>query len=827
MSKPPSSDSIHSAADGATWPPELDLERAQIGARIGNYQLQEQIGVGGMGVVYRAEQLHPVKRTVAIKLMKLGTHSPAALARFQSERQTLALLEHPGIARVYDAGATDLGRPYVVMEFVAGVPINEYCDQRKLSTKQRLELFEQVCHAVQHAHFKGILHRDLKPSNILVTEIDGRAQCKAIDFGIAKMLQADEELPFATRVGQFVGTPAYTSPEQAAGEDVDTRADVYSLGVVLYELLSGALPLDADTYKSPDSSIMAKRILEANPPRPSERVSTSAVSSSLVAAPRADSGALRKELRGDLDRIVMKAIDRDRTQRYGTALALADDIQRHLNHEPILARPPTLSYQVRKFAQRNRILVAASLLALCALVIGATAATIGLVRARQALAREAAALTDERNARQTAQNVSDFLSEMLSSVDPKQAQGKPVMVRDVLDKAAGELSSKFVDQPLVAAALHATVSETYHGLGLFEQSLLHARLSVELFRKHLGEDSTEVLEAMEQLGKVLRANREYAEAEAVLTDLVERRRRISGSDAMDTCDAEEALGLVLLNTGRAKEAYPLVSHSAQTYQRVNGLDDRKTLAAMHNLGSVENALGNTAAAETIYRQVSEARQRVLGPDHPWTLLTMNNLATSLLQQRRFAEAEPILRELLIRANRVNGTDHEATIDVLNALGSAVQLQGKKSEAEQLFREMLLRSRRAFPSTHENVVKSLATLALALDKDGKFDEALEYYREAYALLPKSDVAPRQAAQYSRSYALLLFNTGKRQESEVPLRDAIKRMKTANIAKSVGYRETILALAKVCEESGKVDEAKALREEAAAMTPASQPATRQAS
>jgi tetratricopeptide (TPR) repeat protein len=281
---------------------------------------------------------------------------------------------------------------------------------------------------------------------------------------------------------------------------------------------------------------------------------------------------------------------------------------------------------------------------------------------------------------------------------------------------------------------------------------------------------------------------------------------------------------VLINLGRPKEGYPLVAHSAQTYQRVLGLNDSKTLAAMHNLGSAENAVGNTAAAEALYRQVSEVRQRVIGPDHPWTLLTMNNLATSLMQQRRFAEAEPILRELLVRADRVNGPDHEATIDVLNALGSAVQLQGKKSEAEQLFREMLLRSRRAFPSTHENVVKSVATLALALEKDGKVDEALEYYREAYALLPTSDVAPRQAAQYTRSYALLLFNTGKLQESEVPLRDAIKRMKTANIAKSVGYRETLLALAKVCEESGKSEEAKALRDEAAAMKPTSQPATK---
>src|SRR5687768_1212683 len=400
-----------------------------------------------MGVVYKAEQTHPIRRTVALKLIKFGMDSPHVVARFEAERQTLAMLEHPGVARIHEAGVTETGRPYFVMEYVPGKPITDYCDEHRLTTSRRLELFEQVCHAVQHAHTKGVLHRDLKPSNILVHDVDGVPQPKVIDFGVAKALDdRDANDPLATRAGQLVGTPAYMSPEQAAGAaGVDTRTDLYSLGVVLYELLAGALPFDPTSFHGADSGRIARQIIETDPPRPSTRIT------SPQAHGGADATTLRRRLQGDLDRVVLKAIHRDPAQRYPTVAALADDVRRHLNHEPVLARPPTLAYQARKFARRNRALVAAIAVVCAAVLFGGVSATIGLVRARQALAREALARQAEQQQRQVAQNVSGFLGDMLASVDPRQAQGKPVLVRDVLERAGKDLDARFAAQPLVAA----------------------------------------------------------------------------------------------------------------------------------------------------------------------------------------------------------------------------------------------------------------------------------------------------------------------------------------------------------------------------------------
>ena len=821
----PDGHSLPQANEGSTpvdWPPEPARARAPEAIHP-NYRLIRQIGVGGMGVVYEAEQLRPVRRTVAVKLIKLGVDTPQVVARFQAERQALAVLEHPGIARVYDAGVTDLGRPFFVMELVAGRAITEYCDQKRLSVRQRLELFEQVCHAVQHAHFKGVLHRDLKPSNILVTEIDGRAQVKTIDFGIAKSMQTDDELPFATRVGQFVGTPAYTSPEQARGQDVDTRTDVYSLGVVLYELLCGALPLEPGDDKSAHS---ARRWMDSDPPRPSVRFSGLGQTATDLAERRGiDVAALRRVLRGDLDRIVLKAIDRDRDQRYGTALALAEDVRRHLADEPILARPPTLAYHARKFARRNRVLVLATALAGAALLFGAAAAAVGLIRARNALAREAAALTAEKNQRAAAEQVGRFLSDMLESVDPKKAQGKSVLVRDVLDQASIDLDGRFASQPLVAASLHDTLAETYHGLGDFDQAVKHARTSLELLRRERGENDPATLEAMRLLGKSLRAARQYTEAEALLRDLVERCRNTPGVDELTLCNAEEALGVVLLNLKRPREAEPLIRRSVEVSERVRGPIDGQTLSALHNLGSVQTALGDLRGAEATYRRVLTGRQEVLGSDHPWSILTLRNLGTSLLQQRRPAEAEPVLREVLARSERVEGPDHESTRDALYALATTVRQLDRKVEAIELARELVTRCRRSLPSAHPELLKAVASLALLLEHNEQFDDALACYAEVYAHLPAAEVEPRYSALYSKSYALLLVKQGRLVEAEEPLLAARQRLIDAGMGAGANMRQVLLSLADIAEAAGRREEAGGYRQ-AAATIPAGKAASTQA-
>jgi non-specific serine/threonine protein kinase/serine/threonine-protein kinase len=777
--------------------------------RVGNYRLLEQVGSGGMGVVYRAEQLAPVHRIVAIKLVKLGIDTPAVLARFQSERQSLAMLEHPGIARVYDAGTSDTGRPYFVMEYVSGKPIVEYCNQHDLEIESRLRLFEQVCHALQHAHYKGLLHRDLKPSNILGTEIDGVAQVKIIDFGIAKAIEGSSQSPFATQAGEFVGTPVYASPEQIDGREIDTRSDVFSLGVVLYELLSGRLPWDVENVSSQE---LADSRRSAEPPRPSTRSSATGTTTSLS-----------RRLRGDLDRIVMKAIDRDPAQRYGMAAALAEDIRRHLNHEPIQARPPTLSYQARKFVRRNRVLVAATGMVLGAVIVGAAMAVVGLIRAQQALAREAAARQAEQAQRAAADQVSTFLGDMLGSVDPKQSLGKPVLVRDILDQASAGLDAKFNQQPVVAASLHDILGRTYHGLGLYEKATEHARSALELSQKVHGDDHPSTLEAMRTLAMSLRALYRGKECEALLVDLLQRLRRLKGPDDTETCDAEQRLALVMSDMGRSAEAEPLVTHSLEVHRRKLGPNHVDTLAAMNDMAGIESALGKFKEAEVLYRELNEGRRGILGDDHPWTIQSEANLGMCILKQRRYAEAEPILRDTLARSERVQGPDHARTLDIANALAVALRLQERMDDAVAMLREIADRSRRSLPPNHPDTILAVGNLALILDQQDKPNEALVCYEECYRGVQVAELSPKRAAQYTAAYGLCLVKLKRYAEAEQSLLEARRHMEAADMAGSGNMQRVFMALAQVCQATNRPVEAEEWRALAKKLNPSSSPAT----
>ena len=478
------------------------LDEGGPGTVIGRYHLLQRIGEGGMGEVWLAEQKEPVRRRVALKLVKAGMSSREVIARFESERQALAVMDHPAIAKVFDAGSTPQGAPYFVMEYVAGVPITAYCDNHRLSTRERLELFMHVCEGVQHAHQKAIIHRDLKPSNILVTEVDGKPAPKIIDFGVAKALtqKLSAEAMF-TRVGAMIGTPEYMSPEQAssAGEDIDTRTDVYSLGVIFYELLAGVPPLD---LRKGTLEEFLRKLREDDAPKPSSRLRTQdpATSTELARKRHTEPRTLAKQMRGELDAIALKALEKDRSRRYGSPSDFAADIGRYLRNEAVLAVPPSVAYRARKFARRYRV----ALVTACAFVLVLVAAAVISIRQSIRANREAA----------VAQAVDDFLQNDLLGQASAYKQSKPdpkITVRDVLDRAAQRIQGKFEKQPEVEAAIRGTIGQTYEDLGLYPEAQSQLERALDLQRRALGAKNPETLKTMSRLGRLAWLQGKYSE----------------------------------------------------------------------------------------------------------------------------------------------------------------------------------------------------------------------------------------------------------------------------------------------------------------------------
>lgn len=659
--------------------PGARLEAGQTFAQ--RFQLTRKLGEGGMGQVWLADQTSPVRRQVALKLIKAGMYDEAVLLRFQSERQSLAIMDHPAIAKVFDAGTTEQGQPYFVMEYVPGLPITEYCDQKKLTIKQRLELFVQACEGVQHAHQKAIIHRDLKPANILVVEVDGKPVPRIIDFGLAKATtpRVDGET-LLTQLGHFVGTPAYMSPEQAdpGVDDIDTRTDVYSLGVVLYVLLTGALPLEPK--QSHAFAEVLQKLREEEPLRPSTKVSADHDRSSAAAAARGTEPAqLAHLLRGDLDWITIKALEKDRSRRYDTPLELASDIHRYLNHEPVLARPASPSYRLQKYVRRHRVAVsvAALLILLLAGFAGLQAIQIRrITRERDRANRE----------RDRATRITDFMTNMFQMSDPNEARGNTITVREVLDKASRDIDAGLATDPEVQAQMMNAMGLVYDGLGLYARAESMFARVVEIRMRVLGPMNPETLSAQGMLAWDIARQNRHAEARKLLRDAIAKSQTVAGFPISTRIGLDLHLATTLNDSGGRLEAEKLTREAFDLSRQAYGLENRQTVIAMSNLSQVLGDEGKYAESEKMNRDALELSRRILGPEHRQTLADMASLADTLSDEGHYAEAEKLAEETLEISRRINGLDNPATATFTYNVACLAALQGHRERAISLLRE---------------------------------------------------------------------------------------------------------------------------------------------
>jgi eukaryotic-like serine/threonine-protein kinase len=699
-------------------PPQLDGSR-----ELGPYKLLSTLGEGGMGVVYLAEQSAPLRRRVAIKVLKLGMDTAQVVARFESERQALAVMDHPGIAKVFDSGVTASGRPYFVMEVVHGTPITNYADTHRLSTRDRLRLFMDVCSAVQHAHMKGVIHRDLKPSNVLVTVTEGGPGVKVIDFGIAKATGVGlTEQTLVTQVGQVIGTPEYMSPEQAevTGLDVDTRTDVYSLGVMLYELLVGARPFDLSARHGFAFHHMLR---ERDVARPSTKLTELGETLDVVARYRQTTpDGLLREVRGDLDWIILKALEKDRTRRYETANGLRLEIQRHLDHQPVLARPPSTGYRVGKFVRRNRAGVMAAGVALAAVLGGSALASVGLIRAVQE--RERA-----EQAAATAEQVSGFLVELFSVSDPGEARGNTITAREVLDRGANRVGEGLQEQPAVQARLLRVMGDVYRGLGLYAEALPLLERAVEIGGAQPHADLLELSRANERLGVVYRELGRLPDAASSYERARELGREAGTDGLLDFTIASRGLGSAYLRMGRTAEAEALLREALVIQERVLGNEHLEVgitsgaIAGMYLMGR------DTDQAVSYLERALELRERNQGPEHSETLLTAVNVGSLHLMRGDYARAEEIYQRTLAAQQRVLEPDHPNHGMVLTNLGEAIRGQGRLDDAEfHLLRAVEMRERTLGPE-HPSLTYTLHFLGRTLRDQGRLAEAADHLQRA--------------------------------------------------------------------------------------------------
>lgn len=772
---------------------------------IGPYLLIKKLGEGGMGQVWLAEQTAPVKRQVALKLIKGGLYDDAVIQRFESERQSLAVMNHPSIAKIFDAGATADGQPYFVMEYVDGPPVTRYCDEKRMKVRERLGLFIKVCEGVQHAHQKAIIHRDLKPSNVLVSEVDGKPVPRIIDFGIAKAIssQPGAEQTMFTRMGALVGTPGFISPEQADPSvlDVDTRTDVYSLGVILYVLLAGTLPFDVEQWKKKPFDEVLRQLREEDPASPSAKLALEKETATDSAAKRAtDAKQLASLLRGDLDWITLKAVEKDRARRYGTPSELAADIERYLENRPVVARPASTGYRLKKYVRRHRVGVAVGFSAVALLIAFAMTQAVQLRRT-----------TRERD---RANRITDFMTNMFKVSDPSESRGNSITAREILDKASKDIDTGLAKDPELQAQMMSVMGDVYENLGLYKSAQPLLEKTVEIRHLVLGAKNPDTLESADQLAYLYDLEGHYADAEKLQRETLEIRRRTLGPENLATAATKMHLALTLMGQSHYAEAEKLLRETNATRERVLGPRHIDTLNSINNLSVAlqqegryaeaekldRRALeirsqvlgpenldtiaslsslswdlyreGHLAEAEKLQQQALDMRRRILGPEHPATLTTLVRLALILDSEKRYAEAEKVERDLVEIQRRVLGPEHPSTLDSMNYLAVTLQFEGRLNEAEKLYRQVLETDKRVLGPEHQATLNAMSNLASVLGAEERYADGEKLMRETVAI-ERRVLGPDDPVAANSVFNLAMFAAlrGQRDEAISLLGEAI--------------------------------------------------------
>ncbi len=709
----------------------------QAGTMIGRYKLLEKIGEGGMGVVYMAEQEEPVRRRVALKIIKLGMDTESVIAHFEAERQALALMDHPNIAKVLDGGATETGRPYFVMELVQGVPITEFCDKNHLPTQERIKLFIQVCQAIQSAHQKGIIHRDIKPTNILVTLNAGVPVPMVIDFGVAKATQQKlTEKTVFTNYATMIGTPAYMSPEQAEMSrlDVDTRSDIYGLGVLLYELLTGSTPFPEKRLRSASYKEMQRIILEEEPERPSTRLRRASITAS---RPNSQFLILNSQFSIDLDWIVMKCLEKDRARRYETANGLAADLKRHLDNEPVVARPPSAAYRLQKAWRRNKTAFVATALMAGVLVTATGVSAWQAVRATRAEKLAAGRLIESENARKEAEAISKFLTEVFQSPDPAH-DGRTITVVETLSNAVKKLDTDLTNQPAQRAKLQATLGDTYYALGLYREAISLREKVRDYYLATSGPERPDTLSAMHNLASSYGDAGERDKAINLGEQVLALRRKVLGPQHRDTLRTMNNLANFYDYAGRRDEALKLREQVLALRREVLGPEHPDTFGAMNNLGNSYDQVGRWEDALKLQEEVLAFRRKVLGPERPDTIGAMNNLANSYNGAGRHDEALKLREQVLVLRSRVNGPEHPDTLRAMRNLADSYDSYdqaGYRDEALKLREQVLALRRKVLGPEHPDMVNAIQSLADSYFEAGRQEEGLKLREQVLELRRK--------------------------------------------------------------------------------------------